>query len=72
MGKSAKPKPKSQSFDIIDDDLVMYLYDAGDSARKFIRVDFNDYSTFNDFFMILDRETLKGMADFINQYLEQD
>ena len=73
MGKSTKLKTESLP---IADGLVMYLYDAGDSPRKFIRMDFvttpleNDYSTYHDFHMILDRATLKGMADFINQYLE--
>ena len=69
--KPYKPKPKTESLSVADG-LVMYLYDAGDSARKFIRLDFNDYTTYHDFHMILDRATLKGMADFINQYLEND
>lgn len=70
MGKSAKPKPKTQSLPI-SDGLVMYLYDAGDSARKFIRMDFNDYSTYDDFFMILDRQTLRNVAEFITSYLDE-
>lgn len=69
--KPSKPKPKTESLSVADG-LVMYLYDAGDSARKFIRLDFNDYSTYHDFHMILDRATLKGMADFIYKYLEND
>ncbi len=70
VGKSAKPKPKTQSLPI-SDGLVMYLYDAGDSARKFIRMDFNDYSTYDDFFMILDRQTLRNVAEFITSYLDE-
>ncbi len=37
----SKPKPKTESFPINDDALVMYLYDAGDSHRNFVRMDFN-------------------------------
>ena len=70
MWKSAKPKPKTESLPI-SDGLVMYLYDAGDSARKFIRMDFNDYSTYDDFFMILDKQTLRNMAEFITNYLDE-
>ena len=56
----------------ISDGLVMYLYDAGDSARKFIRMDFNDYSTYEDFYMIIDRIKLREVADFIYKYLENN
>jgi hypothetical protein len=62
---------KSESFDINADGLVMYLYSAGDNGNRYTRVEFNDYSTYNDYIMIMDRETLKGMADFINNYLEK-
>ena len=68
MGKTAK----SESFDINADGLVMYLYSAGDNGDRYTRVEFNDYSTYNDYIMIMDRETLKGMADFINNYLENN
>ena len=47
----------------------MYLYDAGDKRKKYIRLDFNDYANCDDFYMVLDRPTLKGMADFILKYL---
>jgi len=50
----------------------MYLYDAGDKRNKYIRLDFNDYANCDDFNMILDKPTLKGMADFIYKYLEND
>jgi hypothetical protein len=61
---------KSECFEINDDALVMYLYDAGDKRKKYIRLDFNDYANCDDFYMVLDRPTLKGMADFIYKYLE--
>ena len=70
MGKTAKSK--SESFDINANGLVMYLYSAGDSGNKYTRVDFNDYSNYHDYYMIMDRKTLKGMADFINNYLENN
>ena len=69
MGKTAKSK--SESFDINADGLAMYLYSAGDNGNRYTRVEFNDYSTYNDYIMIMDRETLKGMADFIYKYLEE-
>jgi ferritin len=50
----------------------MYLYTAGDNGNRYTRVEFNDYSTYNDYIMIMDREALKGMADFINNYLEKN
>lgn len=63
---------RSQSFDINADGLAMYLYSAGDNGNRYTKVDFNDYSTYNDYCMIMDRETLKGLADFINNYLENN
>lgn len=74
MAKSAKskPKPKTESFPINDDALVMYLYDAGDKRSKYIRLDFNDYANCDDFNMILDKPTLKGMAEFILKYLDNE
>ena len=63
---------KSESFPINADGLVMYLYSAGDNGNRYTRVEFNDYSTYNDYIMIMDREALKGMADFINNYLEKN
>lgn len=56
MGKSAKSK--TESFDI-ENDLVMYLYDAGDNRDKYVRVDFSDYYNHDDFFMIVDVKKLK-------------
>ena len=61
---------KSESFPICDG-LVMYLHGAGDSGERYVRVDFNDYSTYKDFYMIMDRTKLREVAYFINQYLEE-
>lgn len=69
MGKTAKSK--TESFDI-ENDLVMYLYDAGDNSDKYVRVDFSDYCNHDDFCMILDVKKLKGMADFILRYLDEN
>lgn len=65
MGKSAKTDSLP-----ISDGLVMYLHGAGDSGERYVKVDFNDYSTYKDFYMIMDRSKLKRMADFIYKYLE--
>jgi predicted protein tyrosine phosphatase len=52
--------------------LVMYLYPAGDSSNNYVRVDFNDYSTYKDYCMIMDKSKLREVADFINKYLENN
>lgn len=62
---------KSESFAINADGLMLYLYGAGDKAGRYTRMDFKDYSNRDDFLMVLDRPTLKGMADFIYKYLEE-
>jgi hypothetical protein len=69
MGKVAKSK--TESFDI-DNDLVMYLYDTGDNKDGDVIVNLNDYYNHDDFCMIVDVKKLKGMADFINNYLENN
>ena len=63
-------QPKSESFAINETGLMLYLYGAGDKADRYIRMDFKDYAHGDDFIMVLDRKTLKGMADFIYKYLE--
>lgn len=63
---------KTESFSIDGDHLVMYLHDTGAKNSRYLRVDLNDYYTFDKFYMIMDRKTLKGMADFINNYLENN
>ena len=65
MGKSAKTDSLP-----ISDGLVMYLHNAGDSGERYVRVDFNDYSSYKDFYMIMDRTKLREVADFINNYLD--
>jgi predicted protein tyrosine phosphatase len=67
MGKSAK----TESLPFADG-LVMYLYPAGDSSNNYVRVDFNDYSTYKDYCMIMDKSKLREVADFINKYLENN
>lgn len=72
MAKSAKSKPKSktESFPIDGDRVVMYLHDSGAKNTDYVRVDFNDYYSYDKFYTIMDRETLRGMADFIYKYLD--
>lgn len=70
--KRGKKPTKTESYPIEDNDIVMYLHDGGAKNSQYIRVDFNDYSTYDEFFMVMDRETLRGMADFINNYLENN
>lgn len=65
MGKSAKTESLP-----ISDGLVMYLYDAGDTGNNYVRMDFNDYSSYRDYFMIMDRSKLKEVGDFIKHFLE--
>jgi hypothetical protein len=60
MGKSAK----SQTFNIIGDGVTLTLSDN-------VRFDLNDSYLNMNFIMDLDRQTLKGMADFIYKYLEE-
>jgi hypothetical protein len=62
MGKTVKPK---ETFNIIGDGVTLTLSDN-------IRFDLNDNYLNMNFIMDLDRETLKGMADFIYKYLENN
>ena len=69
MGKTVKPK---ETFNIIGDGVTLTLSDNIRFDLKIGAEYANDsYSNMN-FIMDLDRETLKGMADFILQYLEQN
>ena len=70
VAKNATTKP--ESFSIDGDHLVMYLHDTGAKNSRYVRVDLNDYYTFEKFYMIMDRKTLKGMAEFILKYLENN
>jgi hypothetical protein len=69
MGKLVKSETTSLP---ISDGLVMYLYDAGDSCGNYSRVDFVNYSNYNDFLMIMDRSKLKEVAEFILKYLDNE
>ena len=67
MTKSAK----SQTLKIIGDQVSLTL-STGDLNKNLISVDFCD-EPFKEYFeMDLNRETLKGMADFIYKYLENN
>lgn len=73
MGQSANTKYKwnrkkntirnKQTFNIIGDTVTLTLSDN-------ITFDLTDNCSNNYFLMDLDRETLKGMADFIYDYLD--
>lgn len=65
MGKSAKTESLP-----ISDGLVMCLYDVDSDNKKYVRVDFKDYSTYNRSYILMNRTKLKEMADFIYKYLE--
>ena len=69
MGKSAK----SQTFNIIDDEVTLTL-STSDLNKNLISVDFYFCDKFfKEYFeMDLNRETLKGMSDFILKYLENN
>ena len=69
MGKKTT---KTESFSIDGDHLVMYLHDSGANNSRYVRVDLNDYYTFEKFYMIMDRAKLKEMAEFILKYLENN
>lgn len=60
---------KTESLTIADG-LVMYLYSAGDTGEKYVRLDFNDYTNCKDYAIIIDRSKLMDIADFIYKYLE--
>lgn len=67
MGKSAKTDSLP-----ISDSLVMYLYDVADGDKRYVRVDFKDYSTYNRSFILMNRTKLREVADFILKYLENN
>ena len=56
----------------IADGLIMYLYSAGDTGGKYVRLDFNDYTNYKDYAIIVDRSKLSDIADFIYKYLENN
>lgn len=62
---------KTESLPIADG-LVMYLYSAGDTGEKYVRLDFNDYTNYKDYAIIIDRSKLMDIADFIYKHLENN
>ena len=74
-----KPPKTFKLIDIIngndvDEAFGVTLTLSDDSTKKYelFRFDLTDNMSNDEFVMDLDRETLKGMADFINQYLESN
>lgn len=70
MAKESKKKDHmgkqpTKTFNIIGDSVTLTLSDN-------IRFDLTDNCSNNYFLMDLDRETLRGVADFINKYLENN
>lgn len=61
--RKTEPNSTKETFNIIGDEVTLTLSDN-------IRFDLNDSCLDMNFTMDLDRETLQGMVDFINQYLE--
>ena len=77
MGKTAKPKPKTFKFidsDDIDEvfDVTLTLSDNSTKRYELFRFDLADNLSNDYFVMDLDRGTLKELADFINNYLENN
>lgn len=80
VAKSATTKKKlPQTFKLIDSDSIDEVFDVtltlSDSSTKryeLFRFDLADNLSNDYFVMDLDRETLKGMADFILKYLENE
>lgn len=83
VAKNATTKKKlPQTFKLIDiingndvdEAFGVTLTLSDDSTKKYelFRFDLTDNTSNDEFVMDLDRETLKGMADFINKYLEQN
>lgn len=51
--------------------VTLTLSDSSTKKYELFRFDLADKSSNDEFVMDLDRETLKGLADFINKYLEE-
>ena len=70
---SGKKPTKPKNLYHINNDLVMMLDKAILKNGEIWRMDFWDYTDAdNDYIIDLDRETLKGLAEFILKYLEQN
>ena len=77
MGKTTKPKQTLQLVDRVSIDEVfdVNLTLSDNSTNKTYELftfDLSDNLSDDEFVMDLDRETLKGLADFIYKYLEND
>lgn len=80
VAKSATTKKKlPQTFKLIDSDSIDEAFDvtltlSDNSTKRYelFRFDLADNMSNDEFVMDLDRETLKGMADFIYKYLESN
>lgn len=78
VAKNATTKKKlPQTFKLIDSDDIDEVFDvtltlSDNSTKRYelFRFDLADNMSNDEFVMDLDRETLKGMAEFILQYLE--
>lgn len=74
--KKLGSKP-TKTFKLIDSDdideafdVTLTLSDNSTKRYELFRFDLADNMSNDEFVMDLDRETLKGLADFINKYLE--
>lgn len=63
-------KKPTETFKIIEDDCTLTLSDSSTKRYELFRFDMGDNLNNDNFAMDLDRETLKGLADFIYKYLE--
>jgi hypothetical protein len=77
MGKTTKPKQTLQLVDRVSIDEVfdVNLTLSDNSTNKTYELftfDLSDNLSDDEFVMDLDSETLKGLADFINNYLENN
>lgn len=80
VAKNATTKKKfPQTFKIIDSDdideafdVTLTLSDNSTKRYELFRFDLADNMSNDEFVMDLDRETLKGLADFIYKYLDNN
>jgi hypothetical protein len=79
INSGKKPTKTFKLIDIIngndvDEAFGVTLTLSDDSTKKYelFRFDLTDNTSNDEFVMDLDRETLKGMADFILKYLENN
>ena len=74
MGKKPTKTFKLIDSDDIDEafDVTLTLSDNSTKRYELFRFDLADNMSNDEFVMDLDRETLKGMADFIYKYLQDE